>query len=157
MSRKDILLAFAVLMLSACNQTKQSTERIETYSLCPEGAASRERLIVLVQNFAFRNQAEFTDRSAESQNELSAMRGSKGALPLTGGPLIVLAVEKPNDFRVSLSNLGLREKVSLGVRYWNGRSENARVSQLLSDIDRSWVIQTVEGGVLNDPPCTRFN
>jgi hypothetical protein len=153
MRSKNIVVVVTFLALAACGQSKERPHRMETYSLCPRGTESRSRLRELVQNFATLNQAEFTDRGAESQSELSAMQGSKGALNSTGGALIVLAVEKPNDFRVSFSNLGLREKVSLGVSDWKSGQANVRIAKLLTEIERSWVIQRVEGGVSDDPPC----
>jgi hypothetical protein len=153
MRSRNIVIVVAFLALAACDQLKEGPHRMETYSLCPRGNESRSRLRELVLNFAVLNQAKFTDRGAESQGELSAMQGSKGALNSTGGTLIVLAVEKPNDFRVSLSNLGLRDKVSMGVRYWNSGPGNVRIAKLLTEIEHSWVIQRVEGGVSDDPPC----
>lgn len=151
-----ISFAVALLALAGCDQAPQNPpgmENKQTYSLCPRSDESRPRLLEVMREFAAQNQARFIDRGAEAQNELSAMESSKGALESTGGDLIVLTVEKQNAFRVSLSNLGLREKMALTVRY-AGEQQEDRVTGLLADIERSWTIQRVEGGVTNDPPCT---
>jgi hypothetical protein len=152
----QIPFVVALITLAGCNQSQQNPPDMatkQTYSLCPKSDESRPRLREALRDFAAQNQARFIDRSAEAQNELSTMQSSKGALESTGGDLIILSVEKQNDFRVSLSNLGLREKVALSVRYW-GKQQEGRVTALLADLERSWVIQRVEGGVADAPPCT---
>jgi hypothetical protein len=81
------------------------------------------------------------------------MESGKDILGSTGGDPILLTVEKTDEFRVSLTNLGLREKVALSVRYWRPGERDSRIAALIDDIGRFWSIQRVEGGVTDDPSC----
>jgi hypothetical protein len=130
-------------------------ERRQNYSLCPRAEDSRPRLHALVNDFANEQQATLINRGQEAENELSGMTSSKGVFERTGGKLIALAVDKPSEFRLSLSNLGLEQKVALAVISYRGEEMNAQVRQFLSDLSSFWVVQPVEAGVTDDPPCDR--
>lgn len=157
MRRMKMPFSVALLLaVIACDQSQESMPNMETkqtYSLCPIRAGSRPRLHTLVEEFANKYQARIIDRSAEAQGELAGMKKGADILDHSAEDLIMLTVEIPNDLRVSLSNLGLREKVALTVRHSKAGVQDVRVAALLANIGRFWRAQPVEGGVLDDPPC----
>lgn len=161
--RKLMPIFLGVLFLSflaACVQSENDSSintRKQDYSLCPRNDQSRSQLLALVREFAARNQARLVDRGPEAQNELNQTMGGHELLNDTGGDLIVLMVEKPNQYRISLSNAGLREKIALSVRYWTEREEDSGVAELLSNIERSWVVEPVDAGVTDAPLCDPLN
>jgi hypothetical protein len=150
------LFLVALLVVAACDRTHAGSPEIQSkqeYSLCPKNKESRPRLLQIFKEFAANNDATITDRGAEAQLELSGME-NKGALRSTGGDLVVLTVEKPNDLRISLSNLGLLEKFAMAVRGQKAGQQDRRVSALMAAIDQSWIVQRLDDGVGNDPPCS---
>lgn len=153
--KKTAAFVFLLLSVASCGQSDNAILNMSTktdYSLCPKSESSRSDLFELMRDFANQHEARIVDRGAEAQRELSGMsRGN--ALASTGGDLIMLTVEKPNEFRISLSNLGLREKIGLTIRYWAGSEGDSRVKALMDDIERFWSIEAEEGGTMNDPPC----
>src|SRR3546814_1193015 len=70
----------------------------------------------------------------------------------SGGSPILLTVEKPNGFRVSVTNLGLRDKVALTVRSWGEAGGATSVSDFVADLARFWVINEVARSVDNGRP-----
>jgi hypothetical protein len=154
MAREIIVLAVPLILIVACGQSDKGGERMETrhnYSLCPKADDSRERFYEQVKNFAGQQEARFIDRSAEAQRELSSMRSN--VLDKTGGSPILLTVEKSDEFRISVTNLGLRNKIALTIRSWGASAEVGSVVGFMDDLGRLWTIQRVEGGVTDDPPC----
>lgn len=71
----------------------------------------------------------------------------------TGGQPILLTVEKTGEFRISVTNLGLKDKIALTIRSWNKTSGSSPTTDFMTDLDRLWTIQKVESSVTNDPPC----
>ena len=127
-------------------------ENKQSYSLCRKNDASRPRLIEIMKKFAAEYGATLIDRGAEAQAELSGMQ-NRGALRSTGGELTALTVERPNDLHISLSNLGLLEKFGMTVRYRKAEQQVPRITSLLAAVEQSWIVQPVDDGVGNDPPC----
>jgi hypothetical protein len=74
-------------------------------------------------------------------------------LSKTGGDPVLLTVEKPEEFRISVTNLGLRVKIALTIRIWDTSGASGSIADLMDGIGRFWTIQRVEGGVSDDPPC----
>lgn len=149
-----LMLAMQLLLLVACGQSDRgdgAVEIVHAYSLCPKTGDARERLSEQVKNFSGEQDARLTDRGGGAQQELSNM--GSAVLNRTGGAPILLTVEKPDKFRVSVTNLGLREKVALTIRLWNVQPEASPVSGLIDELSRYWTIQEVEGAVTDDPPC----
>lgn len=145
------ILLFVVISCDQPANTSGGMSEKYSYSLCPTKPDSRQELDKLMRDFADQQRAELIDRSAGVEQELS--RIGKDVLELTGGKSILLTVEKPSKFRISVTNLELREKVALTIRYW-AADEGGHVRGLLDEIGRSWRVQRVEGGVSNDPPCS---
>ena len=85
-----------------------------TYSLCPTAGDSRQRLYDEVKTFAEQQGARLIDRSSGAKQELSDLQSA--VLKNTGGDPILLTIEKAGQYRVSVTNLGLKEKVALSVR-----------------------------------------
>jgi hypothetical protein len=153
---KIALLAALLCASTSCDKSDKARTRMDTnqnYSLCPKADDARARLYPLINDFAKRYGARLVDRGAGAQKELSGMESGKDILGSTGGDPILLTVEKTDEFRVSLTNLGLREKVALSVRYWRPGERDSRIAALIDDIGRFWSIQRVEGGVTDDPSC----
>lgn len=145
------LLATPLLLAASCDQPDKAYKGMETkrtYSLCPKAADSKQKIYEQLRSLAGEQQARFTDRSAGAESELYNM--GSGVLNQTGGDPLLVTVEKPNDFRISITNLGLREKLVLTVRSWGDAKVGAR---FVNGLDSSWTIREVEGGVTNDPPC----
>lgn len=147
-----------ILVLISCDRNGNHGDVIMqnkfSFSLCPKRGSSRDQLYDIVINFAKQENARVVDRGTEAQAELSGVHKGKDVLSSTGGDLMLLTIEKPNEFRISLTNLELNEKFALTVKYF-GRSEGGnRVESLLDDIERSWDVRGVEGGITNDPPCS---
>ena len=128
---------------------------VQRYSLCPRGEGSWEKLFALATAFAEKKEATLFDLGEETQRDLSKMRGGRGstALHRTGGDLVVLTISKPQTFRVSIGNLGLKEKAALAIRYWDVAGKDPDLDLLLADIDRFWMVEAVDGSVLDYPPC----
>jgi hypothetical protein len=123
----------------------------QIYSLCPTTEGSHERLIGQVREFAEQQDARLTDRSAGVQQELSDIGSS--ILNDTGRAPVLMTVEKPDVFRVAVTNLGLRTKFVLSVRFWNEAEGAGPVDAFMAEIEEFWAIEAVEGGVLDNPPC----
>ena len=151
---KVVAVAVPLVVTAACGQSNEASDSMgtkQTYELCPKTIASRQRLYEQVRNFADQQQARFIDRSAGVQRELSAM--DSDVLKNTGGTPILITVEKSDDFRISVTNLGLKEKVALAVRSWGEISKDSAVTRFMKDLDHYWTVQSVDGSVTNDPPC----
>ena len=121
------------------------------YSLCPTNDDSRQRLHELVRDFSNRQQARLIDRGAGAQRELSQM--DTNVLRKTGGDVILLTIEKPGEFRISITNLGLREKLAVAIGFGGESGDDSPVRGFMDDLSRFWRIQRVDGGVTDDPPC----
>jgi hypothetical protein len=147
LQRKAMVLAVPLFMVVACGQPE--IKRI--YSLCPKTDESRQRLYEQVKNFADQQRARLIDRGDGVERELSNMESE--VLNKTGGNPILLTGEKPDEFRISVTNLGLKEKMALTVRSSAARGEASPVAAFMDDLGRFWAIQRVEGGVADDPPC----
>lgn len=149
-----VALAILLFSLAACNQSDRisiSMEVKQTYSLCPKYRNVERKLYEQVKHFADQQKAKLIDRGDEAQQELSKMRSS--VLTNTSRKVILLTVERPGEFRISVTNLGLNEKIALAVRHWGKVSEDNPVSELMNDLDRSWTVKRVDGNVTNEPHC----
>lgn len=149
-----VVLAFPLSLAIACGQTNEVSDSMETkqtYSLCPKSDDARQRLYEQVRGFADQHRARFIDRGAGAQRELS--QSGSDVLKRTGGEVILLMVEKSGEFRLSVTNLGLDEKIALAVRTWNAAGEDSAITSFLDDLRSFWTVQVVDGSVTNDPPC----
>ena len=148
-----ILLMPLLAGLAYCEQRKIETQSTKhTYSLCPKSDDARARSLVLIKDFSHEKSAELVDRGADATRELAV--AASRILEDTGGDLVLVSVAKPNEFRVSFTNLGLRDKFVLSVRYWKAWEQDGSVSTLLGDLESYWTFQTLEGkGIEDDPPC----
>lgn len=143
-----------MLFLFACGLADDPIEGMGTkqaYSLCPTTDGSRERLVDQVRDFADQQDARLVDRSAGVQQELSAIGSS--ILTSTGGAPVLMMVERPDVYRVTVTNLGLRTKFALSVRFWNEPEGSIPVNNFMTELEEFWTIEAIEGGVLDDPPC----
>ena len=131
--------------------TDRSNKQIERYQLCPKSGDARVRLNELAKAYAAQQQAQVTDHGSEAQNELAGM--DSAVLRSTNLPVVLLTIEKPSAFRISITNLGLREKFALSVRLWDNVGAEGNAEAFLHEAKRFWSIEPIEGGVLNDPPC----
>jgi hypothetical protein len=153
-ARTALVLAVPLFVTIACGQSDNGGDNMETartYSLCPKTDESRQKLYEEVTNFAAQQNARLIDRGDGARRELSSMQSE--VLNQTGGEPILLTVEKPDEFRISVTNLGLREKMALTIRSSGAGDEAGPVASFVDDLARFWVIQRVEGGVADDPPC----
>jgi len=151
-----LVLATQVLLLVACGQSGSVSDEVETvvrrYSLCPKTDDARERLSEQLKSFSREQQARLIDRSDGVQQELSDIKSA--VLSRTGSTPMLVTVEKPGEFRISVTNLGLKEKYGLATRVWEGVRDAGPTSGFLEEVSRSWTIQEVMGGVTDDPPCS---
>lgn len=150
-------LASLLILVVGCDQLVERSEDPgvkSAFSLCPKDSSAKQQLFDLLHVFANEQGATISDRGLGATRELSGM-GETGreVLQSTDGDLVLLTIEKPKAFRISLSNLGLKEKSALSIRYFDGYESDSRVEALMNDIERSWTVEPVEGGVGNDPPC----
>jgi hypothetical protein len=139
---------------AACGQSRTDAGNTQTkhvYQLCPKSGDARGRLNELTKAYAAEQQARLFDRGADAQNELAAMDSS--VLQSTNLPVVLLTIEKPNTFRISVSNLGLKEKFALSVRLWNKSDGENKAEAFLDQMERFWSIEKVQGAVSNDAPC----
>lgn len=149
-----VVLMTLLLFAAACGQSKMDGDRMEavrTYSLCPKAADARQRLQAQVEAFALQHNAQVFDRSDAAQQELSSIESQ--VLAKTGDSPILLTIEKQDDFRISVTNLGLKEKVALTIRTWRASSEADFLAGFMSELGRDWEIRTSEVGITDDPPC----
>jgi hypothetical protein len=123
----------------------------QTYSLCPRTEGANNALYEQMRKFAGQQQARFVDRGDGVHRELFSMNSE--VLSNSRVPILLLTVEKPHEFRVTVTNLGLKEKVALAVRLMGNRREDDAVRRLLGGLRRYWKIEEVDGSVTNDPPC----
>ena len=150
------VLAVLLSALIGCAESDGADGSMETsqqYSLCPKGNDSRQRLDELFRRFARQENARLSDRGAQAQQELAAMETGAGVLHDTGGELAVIRVYKPNYYSISASNLGLKEKFGLAVRFSREAGDTSAVNEFMDELSRFWTIQRVEGGVNDDPSC----
>jgi hypothetical protein len=127
---KLVLLAGPLFLTIGCGQSGKADKMLETkqtYSLCPKTVDARQRLYQQVTLFADRQKARVTDRASGAQRELSDI--GSGVLKNTGGEPLLLTVEKAGEFRISVTNLGLKEKIALAVRLWG---EPGKTRQLIA-------------------------
>lgn len=146
-------LTWALLLTAACGQSEKpkDLEIKKIYSLCPKTNDARQNLYRQMRFFANQQKARVVDRSSGAQRELSDI--GSDVLNGTGGEPILLTIEKPSEFRISLTNLGLKEKLALAVRMWGEPGKDMPVDKLMRDLSRFWTIQEVDGGVTDDPSC----
>jgi hypothetical protein len=78
-------------------------------------------------------------------------------LESTGGNPVLVTVEKPSKFRVSITNLGLKEKFALSVGFSDTTGEDPSIAGFMADVGRFWTIHEVDRSVTNDPPCSRLD
>ena len=152
--RKTAALTIPLFLLAACGQSEKASNSVETkqtYSLCPKANDAAQKLYEKARSFADQQEARFIDRGAGAQRELSGM--GSGVLKNTGGEVILLTIEKADEFRISVTNLGLKEKIALSVRSWGDAGENSPVTNFMDDLERFWTVERVSGSVTNDPPC----
>jgi hypothetical protein len=151
----ETVLVTLLFLIAACGQGggRNDAETKYIYQLCPKSEASRQELSSLMKSFARRNGAQIFDRASESQNEIAEMDNGADILESTGGNLILLTLEKPDVYIISTTNLRLKEKVVLTVTYLRDSSSETEVQELLKEIEGSWNVQRVAGGVTNDPAC----
>lgn len=145
-----------LIVSTSCDQLGVGPAKMEnrqSYSLCPFISDATPRLYNLMQSFANRNRAQFSDRGSDAQKEISALSRGSDILARTGGEPILLTVEKRGRFRVSLTNLGLREKYALSVRYSSAEDKNS-VIPLLRSMEDIVKITSVQDGVTDRPPCS---
>jgi hypothetical protein len=151
---KAIALAAPLLFVSACSQSDDTDKQMEakqTYSLCPKTEDAQRRLSDLVRNFANEQGARLIDRSAGAQQELSGLESD--VLDQTGGSPILITVEKAGEYRISVTNLGLREKVALSVRSLGETAPSNPVTSFIKVLRSFWTIEESEDNVTDDPPC----
>jgi hypothetical protein len=98
--------------------------------------------------------ATFSDVGPIRERELMS-GGGRGVLSETGGPLVLLVVKKEGDFSFSVTNLGLREKFSLGIEVSAERVEESALAGFFSELSLEWTVQRVDGGIMDEPPCDR--
>jgi hypothetical protein len=153
MIHKVTLSALVFLAAFACSPVSKS-ETVAKYSLCPKSKSARDTLPGLARSFAKAQGATFSDVGPIRERELMS-GGGRGVLSETGGPLVVIVVEKKGDFRFSLGNLGLREKFGIGVRVSAEGVEESALAGFFSELSLEWTVQKVDGGITNDPPCDR--
>ncbi|HUE78500.1 MAG TPA: hypothetical protein VMN38_02570 [Sphingomicrobium sp.] len=152
--RSAAILGILGLLTPSCGQSDTDTSTKLAYQLCPKSGDARAKLHELAMAYAAQQQAQVFDRGAEAQNELASMQsGQSVALRSTNLPLVLLTIEKPRAFRISITNVGLKEKFGLSVRLWNNSSGDSNAAAFLSQVERFWRIDKVQGGVSNDPPC----
>ena len=141
---------------ASCGQSPTDAGNAQTkrvYQLCPKSGDARARLNEIAKTYAAEQQAQVFDRGAEAQNELAGMESGSGTLRSTNLPLVLLTIEKPGAFRISITNLGLKEKLALSVRLWNESDGDSKIGAFLNQVERFWTIKEVQGGVSDDPPC----
>ena len=125
-------LASCLVLLLGCSRSGGAKDELgikQAYSLCPKTADARRKLDEQVRNFAADQNAHLIDRGPGGTDELSDLNSE--VLENTGGEVILLTVEKRDVFRVSVTNLGLKEKVGLAVRLLGGRAENPATTMFL--------------------------
>ena len=143
-----------MFLAASCGQSgadKGNAETKRTYQLCPKSGDARAKLYELAKAYAAQEQARVIDRGAEVQNELASMES--GVLQSTDLPVVLLTIEKPRTFRISITNLELKEKFALSIRLWKNSDGDSKSNAFLNRAERFWSIEEVQGGVLNDPPC----
>jgi len=151
---KTATIAILFFLAASCGQSNEARDSMRTkdaYSLCPMHDDSRRKLYELVRDFSNQQQARLIDRGAEAQQELFELKSK--VLRDTGGEIILLTIEKPEEFRISITNLGLREKIALAIGFRGESREDSPVGGFMDDLSRFWRIERVDGGVTNDPPC----
>jgi hypothetical protein len=153
--REVVMLAALLCSIVACGQASNSAHSMETkqtYSLCPKTEDSRQRLYDQAKDFAGQQKAQFIDRGPGVQKELTSLKSN--VLNATDGNPILLTIEKPDVLRISITNLGLKEKIALAVSFSDTAVEDGPIAGFMGDLNRFWTIQKVGESVTNDPPCS---
>lgn len=148
--------ALIVAAAASCDQSTTGADdlgSISKYQLCPKVGDARTGLDKIAKSFAAKQRARVFERGAEAQRELAGMESR--VLETTGLPLVLLTIEKPEHFRISITNAGLKEKFALSVRQWNVDETERETQAFLNEVGRFWSIEEVRGGVTDDPPCSK--
>lgn len=148
-----VILIVLISSLTSCRPLNNDVDRMkitQRYSLCPKTQDATQILRDQIWLFADNQKAQLIDRGDGAQQELSEM--GSGVLKNTGARIILLTVEKPDEFRISLTNLGLEEKIALVIRTQEVIADSP-INDLMGDLASSWVIEKVDRSVTNDPPC----
>lgn len=147
-------LTILLIFIAACEESDQAREDMvtkQTYRLCPKFSDSRQTIHHQLLSFAREQRARLIDRSGGAKQELTEL--GSNVLNKTGGNPILVTIEKPGEYRISITNLGLKEKIALTVRSSGETDAGGSVASLIEELGRSWTIQEVEDAVTNDPPC----
>lgn len=157
MSPVRLVAAVAIVLTSTAScgspTDAEDTQTKQAYQLCPISIDALAKLNEIATSFAAEQQAKVYDRGAEAQRELASMDHGSDTLRSTNLPLILLTIEKPSVFRVSITNAGLQEKIAVTVRIWKETDGDSRTEALISQLGSHWSIDKAPGGILNDPPC----
>lgn len=151
---KRTFLSFVAFMCTACNQGVERSEKMEikqAFELCPHGADAMRELFAQAAAFAKRQEAKFVNRGAEAQAGLKSINSK--VIGSTGGPLLLLTVERSGEFRISLTNAGLEQKVAMTISFLDARKQDGAVFDFVNKLKEHWTIIPVSGGVLNEPSC----
>ena len=149
-----IILVGPLFLIFGCGQSDKPSafmEKKNTYSLCPKTGDARQRLIRQIGLFADQQKAQIIDRSSEVQQELYDLRSD--VLNKTGGQPILITVKKAGEFRVSVTNLGLKEKMVLSVTRMGEPGSDIAIDGLIHEFGPFWTMEEVDGGITNDPSC----
>lgn len=150
-----VSLVVIIVASASCerSQKNDNSQGIRTdYSLCPKSLNAKNEIGILAQKFATENSAQLFNRSIAAQSELSQMTNGEKIIISSGGKIILITIEKPNEFRISLANTGLKEKLGMSIRHW-GESKDNRLTDWVANVGRFWEIERVNGGVEDSPPC----
>jgi hypothetical protein len=108
------------LCLTSCSRGQSPTDAgsvIRAYQLCAKSGDARAKLNEIAKAYAAERHALLSDRGPGAQNELVAMKSD--VLHSTSLPVVLLTIDKPSAFRISITNVGLNEKFALSVRVWD--------------------------------------
>lgn len=147
----DTAVAIGSMFVVACSQNVDDEEYKTTYSLCPKSEDSHIRVYEFLQNFADEQGANLIDRSSGAQQELSDL--GSNILERTGRQPILVTIEKEGQYRVSFTNLGLREKAVLSVRTLHSPNSSSPSNSLLEGLSGFWFIEESKHNVTDEPPC----
>lgn len=115
------LLVFLILF-GCMENAKRDFDVKEEYTFEFSERTSSENIKDLFENYGAKVGASITDRSESAESELRLLEHGRFILESTDGKLILLTVEKPKKWRISLTNAGLGNKLQLSLNYPSERS-----------------------------------
>lgn len=151
-----VLSILLSLILSGCLKYNASKLDIrEDYIVCFSSEDKNNNFRQFLISLARQENMAVLDRGAEAEQELKGLEHGAAVLDSTSGPLILMTIEHKDALRISITNAGLGDDMSLTFLYSTEPRPNeaTRVLQFANQEGDVMLIDSAGPGAL---PCENF-